>query len=73
MDLSLRERETERQRRKLEYQERKKPDNQSDNRYHIIIRGENAQPQPGMEPSASKMSFNEVTQEQAGGPSTRKR
>ena len=30
---------------------KKPPDNKSENRYHIIIRGENSQPQPGIEPS----------------------
>ena len=36
--------------RKPEYPE-KAPDNQPENRYHIIIRGENSPPQPGIEPS----------------------
>ena len=35
---------------KPEYPPEKKADIKSDNRYHIIIRGENAPPQPGIKP-----------------------
>ena len=50
---------------KPEYPE-KTPDNQPENRYHIIIRGENSPPQPGIEPSPSNHGDKCVWTERVG-------
>ena len=42
------------------------PDNESENRYHLIIRGENSLPHPGIEPSPSNIGDQFAWSECAG-------
>ena len=50
---------------KPEYPE-KNPDNQPENLYYIIIRGENSQPQQGIEPAPSNIGDKFAWSERAG-------